>query len=155
VQAYYATERGARARGEYQRRLTDSGAGAAKQKAWRDANIAHARKREGEWRERNREKINARNRERQKTQGGQARNRAKVASYRAAQAAATPAWADLVEIARIYAALPEGHHVDHVVPIRGKSVCGLHVENNLQYLSALENSVKQNQFNCDCAVCAG
>lgn len=55
------------------------------------------------------------------------------------RAMVTPAWADLAAIKRIYQECPPGFHVDHIVPIQGKLVCGLHVENNLQYLPAVEN----------------
>lgn len=53
-----------------------------------------------------------------------------------------PAWADLQEIERIYVECPPGMEVDHIVPIAGKNVCGLHVEYNLQYLTKSENSRK-------------
>jgi len=57
---------------------------------------------------------------------------------------AMPAWADRAAIQRIYEQCPAGHQVDHIIPLRGKLVSGLHVENNLQYLPGVENSRKGN-----------
>lgn len=38
-------------------------------------------------------------------------------------------------------------HLDHVIPLRGEKVSGLHVWNNFQVLPAVENMKKGNKFN--------
>lgn len=59
---------------------------------------------------------------------------------------ATPPWADRQAIKAIYiAAREQGLQVDHKVPLRGKNVCGLHVEGNLQLLPAVANRTKGNR----------
>lgn len=66
---------------------------------------------------------------------------------------ATPIWVDHKAIRTIY----EGAEyltrltgvrfdVDHVLPLRSKTVCGLHVAENLQYLTHEDNQRKRNHF---------
>ena len=68
------------------------------------------------------------------------------AIYKSRVRKAMPAWADKAKIRAFYEARPAGMHVDHIVPIRGKTVCGLHVHYNLRYLSSEENMKKSNRF---------
>lgn len=58
-----------------------------------------------------------------------------------------------LEIASIYEACRKRsavtgvpHHVDHIVPLQGRMVCGLHVHWNLQIMTASENCRKSNRF---------
>ena len=68
------------------------------------------------------------------------------ARHRAIKLNATPKWADREAIDKIYNECPAGYHVDHVLPLKGKEVCGLHVSWNLQYLLPADNIAKSNKL---------
>lgn len=71
---------------------------------------------------------------------------AKAAKYRAAKLQRTPEWADDQAIKEFYKNCPKGYQVDHIVPLQGELVSGLHTLSNLQYLSAEDNHKKGNKF---------
>jgi hypothetical protein len=124
------------------------------------------------WHHSNKETANAKRRERYHNEDVETRkakrrkhyleNKAaylfRSSSYKKHVRRATPSWADLEYIRDIYLNVKEAEnlfreaglnwkfHVDHIIPLRGKLVSGLHVEDNLQVLSATENLSKNNRY---------
>lgn len=79
-----------------------------------------------------------------------AKRRYHEAKRRATKLNATPKWLtaeQMQAIKDIYFKCPKGYDVDHIVPLQGKTVCGLHVPENLQYLKSEENRLKGNRIN--------
>lgn len=69
-----------------------------------------------------------------------------VRLYNLAKIKRTPPWADIKAIIEFYKNCPEGYQVDHIHPLQGKLISGLHVIENLQYLTPAENHSKQRKF---------
>ncbi len=75
------------------------------------------------------------------------------AKRRAVHRLATPAWADRCAMRVIYEQARRitretgiQHDVDHIVPLKSKLVCGLHVHCNLRVIPASENAKKNNRY---------
>lgn len=84
-------------------------------------------------------------------------NRPKIlqigAKRRAAKLGATVSWANKDRIEEFYAEAQRltketgvAYHVDHIVPLISRLVCGLHCEANLQVITAFENLSKLNRY---------
>jgi hypothetical protein len=101
-----------------------------------------------EWLADHEDELAERNKEAERANQG--KNAAYVAKHRAKGLNAIPTWADLTAIGRLYAeAAACGMHVDHIFPLQGETVCGLHVANNLRVLTPLENLKKGNKVCSD------
>jgi hypothetical protein len=103
--------------------------------SYREANLPILSARLAVWKKANADKCNASN-----------------SARRAAKLSATPVWADLVEIDKMYAlatAMTKSSgvywHVDHIVPLRSDLVCGLHVHHNMQVFLGADNCSKGNR----------
>lgn len=108
----------------------------ARSTKWRAANLDLARAMVRDWSRRHPEKCAA-----------------YQAKRRADQLQRTPIWADLEKIEEVYREaviarqmFGEPWHVDHVIPLRGKRVSGLHIHTNLQLLPGPENIRKGNRY---------
>ena len=80
----------------------------------------------------------------------------RTAKRRAAKLERTVAWSDADAIKALYTEAQRlteetgtQHHVDHIIPLQGELVSGLHVQNNLQVLTAYANLSKSNTFNIE------
>jgi hypothetical protein len=125
------------------------------------------------WKERNIEKVRAANKERaakiraeqpekikaaKKNYAQRKKDviNAAVARRKAAWLQRTPKWltaTDLRKIRNMYAIAAtlsqtssESWHVDHIIPLKGKTVSGLHVPANLRVIRGVENIRKNNTF---------
>lgn len=116
-------------------------------KAYYKANKENEKARNKTWREANREKAKAYNKA--WSQSNKGLRTATAAKRHSAKLKRTPAWADLEAIKQFYIDCPEGYEVDHIIPLQGKLVSGLHILENLQYLTRSENARKRNKFDIE------
>ena len=123
------------------------------QRLWYANNAEQQRQRKAKYREENSAAINAKLLKYAKDHPE--KYAAASAKRHAAKLKATPEWltkAHWREIKYTYELsrdcglmTGEKYHVDHIVPLQGKNVCGLHVPWNLQVLPAQINQQKYNK----------
>ena len=102
----------------------------ASRASWRARNIERARTYTSAWAKRNR-----------------AKTQAILYKYRSTKLQAVPLWFEKEAVEEVYKKAAEmGFHVDHVVPLQGKTVCGLHCWANLQVLAPEINIAKSNRM---------
>lgn len=112
--------------------------GKAKKKAYRQSEECKEKRRE--WDRKNQKK---------RTKDGTIN--AKNNKHRPAKLSATPKWHEHVLVINIYKKCKELNKkwstnfvVDHIIPLQGENVCGLHCWDNLQLLDGTLNSSKNN-----------
>lgn len=122
----------------------------SRNKQWHDANPEKRARIAAKWYDTNRDAAIAT--ARRWAIGNKARVTARVSRRDAEKLRATPAWANRFFIEEAYdlaRRLSEVFgfpwHVDHIVPLRSKWVCGLHTELNLRVIPAQENIRKGNR----------
>lgn len=118
---------------------------------WKEENRALREKTDRKWVENNRDKVReTKTRYKRKNEDKTLADKAK---RRAIKINAKPVYANLEKIREFYKEaknleLETGikYHVDHIIPLQGKTVCGFHIETNLQVITAEENMRKGNKY---------
>ena len=134
---------------------------------WHFDNHERSKKKSRQWHEANKELANAKRKEAYRAEDSEVRQAKRKEYYEANKAMyvynsakrkrhvkrATPEWADQECIKARYVLskyLTEldgrQRHVDHIIPLRGELVSGLHVHDNLQILLAEDNLSKSNNY---------
>jgi hypothetical protein len=134
----------------YRKNLTEA---KLQRKAWYEANREGVALVTDAWRRANPAKANEYSRRYRKA--NPAKRAMLIAKYRAAQFQRTPPWLTQAHLAEIegqyhFAKVMERitgrkYHVDHIEPLQGEDVSGLHVPWNLRSIPAIENISKGNR----------
>lgn len=107
-------------------------------KSWKKRNPEKRSEERSKWKKNNLDKMNSYN-----------------AKRKAAKIQRTPTWVNYedvamwYEVATVLSRSGVNFDVDHVVPLQGDTVSGLHVQNNVQVLPAYLNRSKNNKWNWD------
>jgi 5-methylcytosine-specific restriction endonuclease McrA len=119
----------------------------------RDLRLQQGVKRAAQWRIENPDHENTKIVKRRWAKTHPERKYQDTANRRAAKLQRTPVWLNkghqfeidsIYELCSAYRQVGFDYHVDHIVPLQGKSVSGLHVPWNLQIIHAKENLSKGN-----------
>lgn len=123
-------------------------------KKWRENNKQKLKEAVASWRERNPGRHEQIMQEWAKNNPGKLQ--ARWARHELEKSNRTPSWltSEMVEQIQIEYELSAWctsvmgvkYHVDHIVPLRGRTVSGLHVPWNLQVIPAAHNQAKSNKF---------
>ena len=129
---------------------------AARNKAYRDANKEKVAARNKAYRDTNKEKVAASRKAWRESHPYQ--HSATTAKGRAKRYNALPSWYSQThhdqiigiyeERDRITQATGVQHEVDHILPLNGDTVSGLHIPDNLQIITRTENKQKGNKYDC-------
>lgn len=123
---------------------------AAQKKAWKESNVEHIRALEKKY-----SVTNAKNKAAARKKWASAnpdKEKSAKAANRADRIMRVPAWSNREKIKAYYNVCSffneingyAKYHVDHIIPLNGKRVSGLHVHNNLQVILAKDNLRKGN-----------
>jgi hypothetical protein len=125
-----------------------------KAKEWHKNNPEKAKAKGERWRAKNKDKL--KELDRAYGQNNPDKICAKAAKRRSAKLNATPKWLteeDFEKIRQIYKEAKRlekldgiKRHVDHIIPLQGKTVSGFHMPENLQILTEAENCIKSNKL---------
>lgn len=132
---------------------------AAYTKKW---NINNKEKRKGivnSWRERNKDSVKLYNKKagQKWAKNNKGKRNAIDRKRKTSLMNRTPSWANLEKIQLFYieserltkeTGIP--HEVDHIIPLQGKLVSGLHVHDNLQVITRTKNRSKKNKIDIIC-----